>query len=289
MAEEESPEATEENDENKSEDEPKIDISNIPVENLPQAEILLPIRRAGTSRAEFGKGPCGGVPKTLANTLTTKGAIVNVIWEVNRPEITGKCSVSISPGLQEDKDFEVLFPVDGDYNDDGTFECGREKGFEHREFKLPEDFECDGCTLQWKWKTPFGNYYSCSDIIINGGSLSNCMGQCLNGGSCFNGKCICPKDTYGDYCENTEEGSSKTWLWVLLGLVGVGGVGAGGYFGYKKLKEYLDKNKNKKPENAGFTTDNQKESAEVFNNYSRRDRDNNQNSGLIQQEESKYQ
>ena len=32
-------------------------------------------------------------------------------------------------------------------NKDGSFICGREKGFENKEFILPEDYECDGCTI----------------------------------------------------------------------------------------------------------------------------------------------
>ena len=56
--------------------------------------------------------------------------------------------------------------------------------------------------------TNYGNIYSCSDIIIDGKKLDSCRAQSLNGGSCFNGICLC--------------------------LIGVLGVGAGGYYFYKK-------------------------------------------------------
>lgn len=224
---EENSEETEET-EDTEEDEaaPTIDYTLIKKENLPQAQMLLPIRRKGTANAKIGVGPCGGIEKKLSNTLTTKGATINFIWEVLNPESSGTCMVRISPGLQDEKNFKILMPLDGNGNkEDGSFLCGREKGFEYKEFKLPPDFECDGCTLQWTWKTAYGDIYSCSDIMINGGNLTNCLGKCLNGGSCFNGECLCSKGFSGDFCENSSESSSKAWLWIFLGLLGAGGAG----------------------------------------------------------------
>ena len=68
--------------------------------------------------------------------------------------------MKISKGLQEEKDFKILKPIEGNVNEDGSFLCGREKGFEHKEFKFPDDYECDGCTLQFTWSTPYGDLYS---------------------------------------------------------------------------------------------------------------------------------
>ena len=212
----------EEEEEKTSENE--IDFSNISSlkirkENAPHSQVVLPIRRVGTSNSEIGTGPCGGIEKKSANTLTTKGSSINIIWEILVPENSGNCTVKISNGLQDIENFKLLEPIEGKLNEDGSFICGREKGFEHKEFKLPEDYECDGCTIQWKWSTSYGDIYSCSDIIINGGNLNKCMGKCLNGGSCFNGECLCVDGFTGEFCQYDEKSSSKTWLWILIGII----------------------------------------------------------------------
>ena len=217
--------------------EARSEFSKIRKENMPHSQVLLPIRRIGTSNMEIGVGPCGGVEKKSANTLTTKGSSINFIWEVLVPENSGNCTVKISNGRQDNESFKLLKPVDSEVNSDGSFKCGREKGFEHREFILPENYECDGCTLQWKWSTSYGEVYSCSDIIINGGQLSKCMGKCLNGGSCFNGECLCLKGYTGEFCEEKEGQTSLTWLWIILGLLGLGAAGYGIYYFWPNIKE----------------------------------------------------
>ena len=202
----------------------KISSEKIRKENMPHSQVLLPIRRIGTSNMQMGEGPCGGIEKKQANTLTTKGSSINFIWEILVPENSGNCTVKISNGLQDNDNFILLKPLNEEINEDGSFKCGREKGFENKEFILPEDYECDGCTLQWKWTTSYGDVYSCSDIMINGGSLTKCLGKCLNGGSCFNGECLCVNGYTGEFCEDDNKSSSKTWLWFLLAIIGLAGL-----------------------------------------------------------------
>ena len=221
----------------------KIHESQIRKENLPHSQVLMPIRRIGTSNMEIGNAPCGGVEKKSANTLTNKGSSINVVWEILVPEYKGNCTVKLSNGKQDEESFKLLQPVEGKINEDGSFACGREKGFENKEFILPDDYECDGCTLQWKWTTSYGDIYSCSDIIINGGSLTNCMGKCLNGGSCFNGKCICSEGFQGDFCEDKIGEYSLTWLWVLLGIAALGGAGYACYRYRDNLRNLIDRGK----------------------------------------------
>ena len=244
----ESPEKTEEEESCEKPKEESTDFSKIPdyqirKENLPHSQVLLPIRRSGTSNMELGQGPCGGVEKKPANTLTNKGSSINVVWEILVPENRGNCTVKLSSGQQEEESFKLLQPTEGKINKDGSFACGRDKGFEYKEFILPPDYECDGCTLQWKWTTSYGDIYSCSDIIINGGSLSKCMGKCLNGGSCFNGKCLCAKGFTGEFCESIEGQHSLTWLWILICLALLAVVGFLIYKYREDLKVYIDRGK----------------------------------------------
>jgi hypothetical protein len=226
----------------------KISSSKIKKENMPHSQVLLPIRRIGTSNMKIGEGPCGGIEKKKANTLTNKSSLINVIWQILVPENTGNCTVKISNGLQNNDNFVLLKPLNEEINEDGSFSCGREKGFENKEFILPDDYECDGCTLQWKWMTSYGDFYSCSDIIINGGSLNKCMGKCLNGGSCFNGKCLCIKGFYGEFCEDYSKSSSKTWLWIFIGIILLVGLF---YLIYKVFPDIMNKCKK------GWTNSNQ--------------------------------
>ena len=171
---------------------------------LPEAKIILPIRRIGTSLSDFDIGPCGGIQKLKADTLTNKGSHINFVWETVTPAKNGNCTVRISPGMENIESFKTLIPSSGSHNKDGSFSCGTEKGFDSKEFKLPDDYECDGCILQFEWTTPYGNYYSCSDIIINGELMSTCLSKCQNGGTCFNGKCICVKGFSGEFCEDED-------------------------------------------------------------------------------------
>ena len=244
----ESPEKNGEEESCEKTKEESTDFSKIPdyqirKENLPHSQVLMPIRRIGTSNMELGQGPCGGVEKKPANTLTNKGSSINVVWEILVPENKGNCTVKLSSGKQEEESFKLLQPTEGKINQDGSFVCGRDKGFEHKEFILPPDYECDGCTLQWKWSTSYGDIYSCSDIIINGGSLSKCMGKCLNGGSCFNGKCLCAKGFTGEFCESIEGQHSFTWLWILICLALLAVVGFLIYKYRENLKVYIDRGK----------------------------------------------
>lgn len=199
----------------------------------PEAKVVFPIRRDGTEKSQLGVWPCGGVTKLLANTLAIEGSRINFVWETINPEANGNCTVSISNGFETEGSFTVLNPIK-EYNNDGSFECGREKGLEKKEFQLPPDWECDRCIMQWKWQTSSGIYYSCSDIIINGTTLAACSGKCQNGGQCFNGGCICLPGFTGDFCE-TKPGKKVPWLLILLGLLAAGLL-AGVIYMYLKRK-----------------------------------------------------
>lgn len=57
----------------------------------------------------------------------------------------------VGTGLDQEETDEgrlmVLYPRDGSANADGAFPCGREIGYEGKEFRFPKNFTCDSCTL----------------------------------------------------------------------------------------------------------------------------------------------
>ena len=211
---------------------------------LPESKIILPIRRIGTSASQLNLSPCGGVERLKADTLTNKGSNLHFIWETVIPAKGSNCTVKISKGLERDEEFSVLYPTDGSANKDGSFPCGRSKGFESQEFALPSDYECDQCILQWKWTTSYGDIYSCSDIIINGGNMTACMAKCQTGGACFNGQCMCLDGFSGEFCEKTK-GEGVNWLLILLILIAVALIGAIIYYFINKkfFKSWTTSNK----------------------------------------------
>ena len=81
--------------------------------------------------------------------------------------------------MENEGNFTALYPNDVTSNPGGTFPCGRRKGFDSMQFRLPDNYVCDQCTLQWSWITPLGNIYSCSDLIING-NKSNITSYLIN-------------------------------------------------------------------------------------------------------------
>lgn len=62
------------------------------------------------------------------------------------PSLSGNCTVRIGTGLDEN-DFFVMKPRDGSANADGSFPCGREVGYESKEFRFPRNYTCDSCSL----------------------------------------------------------------------------------------------------------------------------------------------
>jgi len=176
---------------------------------------------------------------------------MNTIWEVMNPVALGNCTVSISSAL--DTNFTALRPTGKvAYDEEFSFACGRQEGFEYQEFELPLDYACDQCTLQVQWSTPAGVLYSCSDLMIIGNKVENCMAKCLNGGACVNGVCVCTKNFNGDFCENDTTESSNAG-WILLILVLIAGLGAAAYFLFqKRIQETWMKPKQDEPLEKNF-------------------------------------
>ena len=61
----------------------------------------------------------------------------------------------------------MLKPRDGSGSKDGWFPCGREVGYEGKEFRFPKNYTCDACTLQLEWNIGAGaSIHQCADFIM---------------------------------------------------------------------------------------------------------------------------
>ena len=50
----------------------------------------------------------------------------------------------------------------------------------------------------------------CADVEITNGKIDDCSGQCMNGGQCHNGGCICRKGFEGNFCQIIQYVPDKT-------------------------------------------------------------------------------
>lgn len=123
----------------------------------------------------------------------------------------------------------TMHPLDHSGNELGVFPCGRsETTWESKEFRVPETLNCDICVYSMEWKTEKGKQYYCADIEIIGGEVPDCYGQCLNGGICQNGACVCAAGFSGSNCQYSDNSAVKMedlyilliyLLWILLIIV----------------------------------------------------------------------
>lgn len=81
---------------------------------------------------------------------------------------------------------------------------------------------CSICTLQLQFKTSAGIIYQCADMSLVAGENLSCAGKCVNGGSCYNGKCHCPSGYGGEFCDGKgafENNNPSLWLILLIILL----------------------------------------------------------------------
>jgi hypothetical protein len=92
------------------------------------------------------EAPCGGADKGFVHYMATPGSRNFVQWRVLHPQANSTCIVRIGVGLDEGE-FIVVKPRDGSADKHGSFACGREIGYEGKEFRFPKNYTCDSCTL----------------------------------------------------------------------------------------------------------------------------------------------
>ncbi len=121
----------------------------------PELALVDPKPRSFSNYSKVNAPPCGGSEKSFVHYMATPGSRNFIQWKVSHPSVDGNCTVRIGQGLDEDE-FFILKPRDGSANKDGSFPCGREIGYEGKEFRFPRNYTCDSCTLQLEWTLATG-------------------------------------------------------------------------------------------------------------------------------------
>ena len=113
--------------------------------------MLDPKPRLFSNTSTLNNQPCGDADKGTVHYLGAPGSKNLVQWKVVHPSPDGNCTVRVGSGLDSEETdegkFIVLQPRDGSANEQGSFPCGRDVGYEAKEFKFPKHFTCDSCTL----------------------------------------------------------------------------------------------------------------------------------------------
>ena len=112
--------------------------------------MLDPKPRSFSNSSTVNGPPCGGSEKGNVHYIATPGSRNYIQWKVIHPSPEGNCTIRVGQGFDEDE-FLILRPRDGSSFQDGSFPCGREIGYEGKEFRLPRNMTCESCTLQFEW------------------------------------------------------------------------------------------------------------------------------------------
>ena len=163
-------------------------------------ELLSPIKRKDVDMSLLARSPCGGTKSGPVHYETTPGSRNIVAWRILKASPSGRCMVRVGDSPREG-DLKLVKPTDGSAGDDGSFPCGREvTSYESKEIRIPRDLSCDRCIMQLVWLTEEGEQFRCTDFESTTAEVAECFGQCLNGGICRNGKCMCPEGFDGSNC-----------------------------------------------------------------------------------------
>ena len=104
--------------------------------------------RLGSNTSIPNDGPCGGTEKQPVHYIARNGTRNYIQWRVYHSSPNATCNIKL--GTTDDH-LTALHPRDGSGDVYGSFPCGREVGYEGKEFTLPANQECDGCTLQFNF------------------------------------------------------------------------------------------------------------------------------------------
>jgi len=117
--------------------------------------------------------PCGGYSKGAIKHLTAIGNDIIVQWKVLNTNGHLFCKIAVSNGntylntlgIENERSFIPLFPLDKSADSSGLFPCGLENNaVEMKTVSMPPNFKCSNCILQFSWRTSSDIYYSCADV-----------------------------------------------------------------------------------------------------------------------------
>lgn len=112
----------------------------------PEIIMLEPRIRSFSERNMPNNQPCGTPEKGQTHYLAEPGSRNYFQWRVLKASHNANCTVRFGTGLDENE-FEVLRPRDGSADATGKFPCGRNAGYEGKEFRLPKGDVCSSCTV----------------------------------------------------------------------------------------------------------------------------------------------
>lgn len=187
----------------------------------PDMMLIEPQARTGTKTALQNVPQWGGVRQGKSNFMAQPNSYGFIKWQTRHPDQDGMCRLRISEGFSEEEEsYSVLPLASGTVTEEGWFKCGRlAHTFEQRKIKFP-DIVCDLCTLQLQFRTAQGIIFQWADISLVAGENLSCDGLCMNGGSCVNGKCLCPSGYGGKFWDGIGafEGNTPS-LWFILFII----------------------------------------------------------------------
>jgi cobalamin biosynthesis Mg chelatase CobN len=82
---------------------------------------------------------------------------------------------------------------------------------EYRKFVVPLNLTCKKCVVQFAVYADFGNFYQCSDILIqpNTNLEDLCEASCSERGVCVDGKCQCLSGYHGKFCQYSSKSKKE--------------------------------------------------------------------------------
>jgi hypothetical protein len=81
--------------------------------------MIQPRARSYASFSTPNDGPCGTLEKQQTHFLAELGSVTRVHWHVIKGQPLANCTLSISPGSNNQDDFRILRPRDDSANLDG--------------------------------------------------------------------------------------------------------------------------------------------------------------------------